>query len=124
MKIYFTFMYINVVLCSFLFLGSCSDERLLDNKLRKMNGSWSFHKVNYKADSKLFSENVTDDFKDIEWVFNDNGDVMQIDHLDKSDEEEIMAKRSDAKAKIREASDMLANSDGVLDGEVRDMPPI
>ena len=51
-------------------------------------------------------------------------DVMQIDHLDKSDEEEITAKRSEAKAKIREASDMLANSDGVLDGEVRDIQPI
>ena len=52
------------------------------------------------------------------------GDVMHIDHLDKSDEEEIMAKRSEAKAKIRQASDMLANSDGVLNGEVRDMEAI
>ena len=49
---------------------------------------------------------------------------MHIDHLDKSDEEEIMAKRSEAKAKIRQASDMLANSDGVLDGEVRDIQAI
>lgn len=48
--------------------------------MRKMHGNWSFHKVNYKADSKLFSENVTDDFSDIEWVFNEAGDVTRIDH--------------------------------------------
>ena len=45
-----------------------------------MDGNWSFHKVNYKADSKLFSENITDEYEDVEWVFTEMGDVMQIDH--------------------------------------------
>jgi|GEM_PF-5570478 len=48
--------------------------------MRKMDGNWSFHKVNYKADSKLFSENITDEYEDVEWVFTEMGDVMQIDH--------------------------------------------
>jgi hypothetical protein len=65
---------------SVLILSSCSDERLLDNRMRKMDGNWRFHKVNYKADSKLFSDNITDDYTDFEWVFSETGDVMQIDH--------------------------------------------
>ena len=69
---------------SALVMSSCSDERLLDNKLRKMHGNWRFHQVKHKQDSRLFSENVTDDFSDVEWVFNENGDVMQILH-DRSD---------------------------------------
>ena len=67
-----------------LVFSSCSDERLLDNKMRKMDGNWKFHKVNYKADSKLFSNNVTDDYSETEWIFTEEGDVMQIQH-DNSD---------------------------------------
>jgi hypothetical protein len=48
--------------------------------MRKMDGSWRFHKVTYKADSKLFSENITDEFEELEYVFTEFGDVKQIDH--------------------------------------------
>jgi hypothetical protein len=65
---------------SILILSSCSDERLLENKMRKMDGNWRYHKVNFKADSKLFSQNLTDEFDDVEWVFTEAGSVMQIDH--------------------------------------------
>lgn len=60
--------------------SSCSNERLLDNRMRRMDGHWKFHRVNYKKDSKLFSENVTDEFEETEWVFNDLGDVMKVQH--------------------------------------------
>ena len=50
-------------------------------------------------------------------TFSQTNDVIHIDHLT-SDDEEVTTKRAEAKMKVREASEMLATSEGVLDGEL------
>ena len=67
-------------LLSLIILSSCSNERLLDNRMRRMDGNWKFHRVNYKADSRLFSDNVTEEFEEVEWIFTEFGDVTSINH--------------------------------------------
>jgi hypothetical protein len=46
-----------------LVTSSCSEEFLLERKEDKLIGTWEFEKVTYKSDGKLFSDNITDEYR-------------------------------------------------------------
>ncbi len=56
---------LNSLLVAFLILfASCTDERLLDRKERRITGTWKIEKANFRESGDIFRDNVTIFYED------------------------------------------------------------